>query len=112
MIIRGCFELPFSDKDSMTKSEMVRYNLYDVCWDDLEYRLEDCEAGDVIGEIPLKYANDEDFIDYLLDYILETQPDIVEATVRYRNPRDIEVDYELDIDIDEVYAEYIENEKE
>ena len=113
VIVRGSLCLPFS-AGHMSGLEIERYNLYDECRKDIEYRLEGCDYGDVYGNIDDKYADNEEFLDYLSKVILSPIKPvrISYVEVDYRDDENwIDVSYHLDIDVDKLY-EFYEQEKE
>lgn len=106
VIVRGYLDLPFSKgTGTMGILEIETYNLYNECREDIEFRLTSCEYGDVYGGLDDKYADDEDFLDYLSRAII-WNPRINHVEVENREECGVDVAYYLDIDVDYYYDLY------
>lgn len=104
VIVRGYLTLPFSS-GIMSSSEIETYNLYDECCKDIDYKLTSCEYGDVYGGLDDKYADDEDFLDYLSRAIIWNHR-INHIEVEDRDEWGVDVAYHLDVDVDYYYDLY------
>ena len=104
VIVRGYLTLPFS-RGNMAGVAIKTYSRYDECSEAIDYRLTSCEYGDVYGGLDDKYAEDEDFLDYLSPVII-ANPKITYVEVEGRDTWGVDVAYHLDIDVDYYYDLY------
>ena len=102
--ISGCLILPLVDEKFMSGTDVKEYNFLNECWNDIAERI---SYGIDYIYVDDEYDDDDDFKEYIGDWVLHNRPDIDHIENEGVEDRCyVDVVYWLDADIKAIYKLY------